>query len=293
MTTPEPEKPLWPSPFEAVLAIIAGVFIMGFIHSLFFAAIGIKDPSTELSSFQLKFFTITGGLAIGAVPLILARIRDYNVVELFRLNPLPQEMIIYGVIIGLSLAVIGDELSRIVELAFPVSEEIRQNLLRTVVVEDFAELLILFVGVVIVASVVEEALFRGFLQVSMEKQIDVTRAVVISSVAWAAMHLNPELPAIAVPLLVSGFISGYLAWRTNSIVMPVIIHGINNLLAIIYYNSDFEEILFFYSWQGHVSPLLLVPAIYALYVYLPQIDALYKATLRSSSGEGDGADSGE
>ncbi|MEL6823362.1 MAG: CPBP family intramembrane glutamic endopeptidase, partial [Calditrichota bacterium] len=262
MTTPEPDKPLWPTPFEAVLALVAGMFLMGLLHSLYLVGIGMEDPNAELTSFQLKFFTITGGLTLGAVPLILARVRDYNVVELFRLNPLPQEMMIYGVIIGLSLAVIGDELSRLVELAFPVSEEIRQNLLRTVVVEDFVELLILVIGVVIVASVVEEALFRGFLQVSMEKQIDVTRAVVISSVAWAALHLNPEIPAIAIPLLVSGFISGYLAWRTNSIVMPVIIHGINNLLAVMYYNMEFEEIFFFYSWQGHVSPLLLVPAMY-------------------------------
>lgn len=285
MTTPETDKPLWPTPFEAILALVAGMFFMGLLHSLYLLGIGIENPAAELSSFELKFFTITGGLTIGAVPLLLSRIRNYNIVELFRINPLPQEMMIYGVIIGLSLAVIGDELSRLVELAFPVSEEIRQNLMRTVVAEDFAELLVLFIGVVVVASVVEEALFRGFLQVSMEKQIDVTRAVVISSVAWAAMHLNPEIPAIAIPLLVSGFISGYLAWRTNSIVMPIIIHGINNLLAIMYYNMEFEEIFFFYSWQGHVSPLLLAPAVYALYVFLPQIDELYRTTLRSSSGE--------
>ncbi|MGH1365383.1 MAG: lysostaphin resistance A-like protein [Calditrichia bacterium] len=287
----ENEKPQWPTPFEAVLVLVGSMFFMALLHSIYLVAVGVEDPSAMLSSMELKLFTITGGLSIGVFPLIFARIREYDVVSLFRLNPLEPGIILYGVGIGLCLAVLGDEVSRLVELAFPVPEEIRENLAKTVIAESFAEFIVLFIGVVIIASVVEEALFRGFLQVSMEKQIDVTRAVVISTVAWAAMHLNPEMPAIAIPLLLSGFISGYLAWRTNSIVLPIAIHAVNNLLALIYYNMDFEEIFFFYAWNGHVSPILIIGCIAGLYVMLTRLDAYYSAMLRSSSTGDEGSGS--
>lgn len=78
-------------------------------------------------------------------------------------------------------------------------------------------------------GVTEEVLFRGFMLSSL-KQYGDTAAVIISSVLFAAVHLN--LPA-AVYALFSGLILGYVRIRTGRLLPAVLIHTVVNLAAIL------------------------------------------------------------
>ena len=68
---------------------------------------------------------------------------------------------------------------------------------------------------------------------------------------------------------------GYLSWRTGSILPAILCHAISNAIALIYYNSDFNELLPFYEWNGHVSPFLLILAGLVVYGGMRYISEYY------------------
>ncbi len=91
----------------------------------------------------------------------------------------------------------------------------------------------------LIPSVSEELLFRGFLQRSLEVKLSPFWAITISSIIFGFIHFNP---INLVPLIVIGILLGYIAYVTRSIVLPIIIHFINNSIAIIgLYNPTAEN----------------------------------------------------
>jgi hypothetical protein len=57
-----------------------------------------------------------------------------------------------------------------------------------------------------------------------------------------------------------GLILGFLAWRTGSVIPSLILHGLNNAMAIIL-SFSIGESNSLYTWNGHVSPWVLLLAI--------------------------------
>lgn len=87
------------------------------------------------------------------------------------------------------------------------------------------------VAVGLLGPAAEEILFRGFLLHRLRTMLDVRRAVVITAVAWAALHLDYSL-AIIVMLVGSGLLLGAARVHTRSVWVPVVMHMIWNLFAI-------------------------------------------------------------
>lgn len=87
----------------------------------------------------------------------------------------------------------------------------------------------LFIGSIIPA-ISEETLFRGFLQSSLEQEYKPHKAIIITSLIFSILHLNPTG---LIPLIFIGLYLGFLAYTTNNLILPMIIHFINNTFAII------------------------------------------------------------
>jgi uncharacterized protein len=146
--------------------------------------------------------------------------------------------------------------------------------MQPLLVENRLDWIVIISGAVIIASIAEEGLFRGFLQVTLEKKGDITRAVLLSAISWTLVHMNIYW---SIQIFLMGILMGYLAWRTDSIVPAVIMHGLNNLLALLFLNYDWEETLGWYTWKGHVHPLILFMAGGVLFWSVKQINQYYRA----------------
>ncbi len=124
--------------------------------------------------------------------------------------------------------------------------------------DSFNMAMFLMFGIVILAPLGEELLFRGFLQKFLEEHWqDVTRAVLVTSLFFAIIHLNPFW---LIQIYLLGVMLGFLAWRTGSIWAGFILHAANNLMALLFtnYNQALEGI---YSLNGHVAPWILIVGI--------------------------------
>ncbi len=264
------EQKKFPEPVEALVVILLSfgmIIIMTLVISVI-TAFSFIDISIEESN---KYFYILGGLLFLIVPTMYIRLKKYNIVELFRLKPISGEVLQLSILIGLTISIVSDELDRLIQIVIPMPEFL-QELLKVMIAHNMLDWILLFAGTVLIASIAEELLFRGFLQITLEKKGDITRAVILSSLSWALIHANPYW---AVQIFVMGIIIGFLAWRTNSVFPGIIVHMINNLLSLIFINSEMDSITDWYLTGGHVNPLILLPSIVILVWSIRKISFIY------------------
>lgn len=87
-----------------------------------------------------------------------------------------------------------------------------------------------FVKVAIVAPIVEELIFRGLILSGFRRNYNGFVAVFMSALLFALFHLNPwQFPAT----FVLGLLLGWLTIRTNSIILAILGHSINNFMVLL------------------------------------------------------------
>ena len=244
--TPEKNSALW----ITILGIITAFATAAIIGVLLIPFFGI-DTS--------KWIALIIGESMIILPaLLFVRAREYDFHKSFRLSKPREGTIILVILISFSLQPLMYELdilfSRLLPLP-PFLEEYLNKALESLRVDTVGSFLLLTLGAVIIAGISEEILFRGFLQKSFENSVSRIRAVILSSLVFSLMHLSPQL----LQIFLLGVLLGYIALRTDSLYPSIVLHMINNAIAISAINLDLT-VSFYYS-ENHLSPLIIVPAL--------------------------------
>ncbi len=258
----------FPEPLEALLLILitfGGVLIGGFLIMFLFV-----NPDSVVSA--SKYVLILGAIPLLIIPLLYARMRHYDMVSLFRLRPVSGEVLLFSLLIGLTIPIVGDELDRIVQIFLPMPPELMESLNAPLRAESALDWILLILGAVFIAAVSEEMIFRGFFQVTLEMKGDITRAVMIASFTWTITHLNIYW---MIQIFLMGVVIGFLAWRTGSIIPAIIVHGLNNFLALLF--TNFGEQLDWLEMGSHVSPFILIPSLLVLVLSLRHLTLVYRS----------------
>ncbi len=263
----------YPEPVESLLLILGIYFVIFTLTMIAGSLLGTAFlPGNDTKGLYL-FFIFAGSLYL-FIPVFYAYLKKYDIYHLFRFKKIPLYVIFLSVLIALSLSVLSDELSRLLDMIIPMPEWLNKQISDSMKTDNIFDFILLFIGVVLVAAITEEGLIRGFLQTSLEQKGDVTRAVLLSAITWTFIHTNPWW---AIQFFILGIVFGYLAWRTDSIYPSMIAHGINNMIALFFINFDLEEKLSWYSWGVHVSPLLLIISAAVIVWSIKQLDAFYRS----------------
>jgi uncharacterized protein len=90
---------------------------------------------------------------------------------------------------------------------------------------------ILWVALLVAAPLSEELFFRGFLIKGLSAStLRWYGAVIISSITWAAIHIQYDLYGMGT-ILVLGFILGTARIKSGSIILTMLLHSFTNLVA--------------------------------------------------------------
>ncbi|KAL4858773.1 Translation initiation factor IF-2 [Chlorella vulgaris] len=109
----------------------------------------------------------------------------------------------------------------------------------SIITMDFSTYASLMATTAVLAPLLEETVFRGFLLTSLTKWMPVPAAVAVSSVAFGMVHLTPrDFPQ----LTALGFLLGFSYVRSRNLLTPMLIHGA--------WNGTVLTILFFLASQG-------------------------------------------
>jgi membrane protease YdiL (CAAX protease family) len=122
------------------------------------------------------------------------------------------------------------------------SEQLRlmSDMMRTHAQGGFVVVLSLLV--IGVPGIVEELLFRGYLQSRLLRRWPPVAAIALSTLLFAAAHMDPLHVVGVMPL---GIWLGVVAWRTGSVWPAVLCHASNNAVALVgavYGDPDVVEI---------------------------------------------------
>jgi hypothetical protein len=90
-----------------------------------------------------------------------------------------------------------------------------------------------FVEVAVLAPIVEELVFRGFLYRGLAaSRLGIVGAIFVTALLWTGLHIDRTWLGFA-ELFFSGLLLGWLRWRSDSTVTTIAVHGLNNTIAAI------------------------------------------------------------
>tara|TARA_Y100000741_G_scaffold213361_1_gene162517 strand:- start:418 stop:1206 length:789 start_codon:yes stop_codon:yes gene_type:complete len=241
--------------FGIVIASLFSAFFAGAVV----LGIGLSNPEEPQKTYTFISFIIGQGFML--VPLFwFLRSRKEPIAERLRIRFVSSDVIISTIYLSFGIIILSDELDRIIQIFLPAPEYILDlnGLLQP---ESIMGFFLLFIAVVIIAPLGEELLFRGFLQQILEKHWkDVTKAVLVTALFFAMIHMNPYW---FVQIYILGILLGFLAWKTKSVLPPLILHGINNAMAMFFSFAEIENNSI-YIFNGHVAPWFIFFATYAI-----------------------------
>ena len=85
--------------------------------------------------------------------------------------------------------------------------------------------------VCVVGPLIEELFFRGFVYSAIKKEWGRTRAILLSSVFFASLHLNP---VDFLPILLLGVLLAWIYEKTGSLFSALTVHVLNNSVAFLF-----------------------------------------------------------
>jgi len=192
------------------LALVALYYLGGYMQA--------KDLFMGL--IQTQFIII-------ALPvLFLLRILKQNPNEVLRLKAPRLKEIVLVPFIAIPAAIVVAILSQLINMFFPFPEKYIEMLSKLFTMDQ--SILKVFLVMAVLPGICEELLFRGFMMRFFEKY-GARWAVIISALLFAAFHLDPFR---FLPVLLLGFLLGYLTIRSGSIYNSMLSHALNNGLAL-------------------------------------------------------------
>lgn len=99
---------------------------------------------------------------------------------------------------------------------------------------DSSDVALVFVAllVCVMAPVAEELFFRGFTFTALRRRLGMLPAAVVTGMIFGAIHLGGTQVEFIVPLMVFGFFLCLLYVWTNSLLPCIVLHALNNALAL-------------------------------------------------------------
>lgn len=243
----------------AFIGLVGGFFLYQFVGGLLSLIVfGFDLDKAPVNG--LRLMTMAGQILFILLPaLIFSKLIYENVGKIIRLRiPDWTEIILFVVGIGILTPLLQSYLyiqNYYIEVWAKHSESINTlksffdslnelvdktygNLLRA---SNIPELLLVVLIVAVVPAVSEEVMFRGFIQRSFELKIKPLIAAFLTAIFFSLYHFNPYG---LIPLAVLGFYFGFAAYTSKTLLIPVLLHFLNNFTAVmLYFIIGSEELI--------------------------------------------------
>ncbi|MDO5510634.1 MAG: type II CAAX endopeptidase family protein [Weeksellaceae bacterium] len=226
--------------FEGVFwtAVFAGVSMIvgGFVEALVW-----MQPSLRGLSIPVGF-----GLGFGLAGLIFMFVHKIGLSDIKDLlRPFPSLMVAaLCVLLYFTSLPIAEYLSQLIPTeGVPYLEKL-WKIFETTFAMVFEHKIAAFITICILAPLIEELLFRGFILRGMKNYgVNPWIAIPLSAFLFGAAHMNPW------QLLGAGFIGlilGYIYWKTASLWLVIFLHALNNIIAFVITvkSENLEEMIF-------------------------------------------------
>lgn len=213
------EKPIVPVIAGAcIVLIILGSTIIGIAYGIRSAVNETKLDIQKLTCDIMCFVTT----AIYVLSFVLMIIKWKTVRNLFCLSGLFTWSMVLGAILLIPLIAVNFGLSHLFDII-----GLRGTDWNAIFSNDWFAI---FTFICIVPAISEEILFRGIMQTSLAEITTPVKAILMTSLLFAIIHLNPlHMPYIfALSILLC-----WVRWKSRSILPVIILHCIHNYVVVL------------------------------------------------------------
>lgn len=239
------------SPIAAALIGLVGGFVLYQIVGGFLTLIVFGLDIENASINGIRLMTTAGQLLFILLPAIVFSKLFYSNPTKFLRIKLPgwKEVLLFTIGIAILTILLQNYLyiqNYFIELLaakFPVVKALKELLdtLNAYVEKTYGNLLkannvyeaVLIVFVVaVIPALSEEFMFRGYIQRSFELKMKPFYAAALTAVFFGLNHFNPYG---LIPLIILGLYFGFAAYMSGSLIIPIILHFLNNFTAVMLY----------------------------------------------------------
>jgi len=230
---PNPEYPSWQS---AVMVLTMTLGWMLIVYILL-AKAGLSKPVT-LTLSEIGMF----------IPALLwSFYTHFKFSKIFRFQYPGWKHLLLAIPLGIGMSVMIDAIDRWWSLVIPPNPAYAKEMMESLHTTTSIEFVIVALGVALFAPLTEEMLFRGLFQGALESRVSSASAIFWTAAVFSLFHGNlPQLLSLVLLSLMLGFV----VWRVDSILPSVIIHSVNNSIALATIDCPDGELFHGYL-QGH------------------------------------------
>ena len=187
-----------------------------------------------------------------AVAFGVSAVMRHPLKEVFPLDPPPIRKLLPSIAVAVGAYFVMSAVSAFTTAAFPTLENTTDAALYQNYLKD-ANIYVIILAVVIVPAVCEELIFRGYVLNRLSKTASKPVVpIIVTGLIFSLVHADLYK---LLPVAVMGIALSYIAVKTGSVLIPMILHMLNNALSIV--------MLFTASggdagWQVSMTPSMLV-----------------------------------
>ncbi len=235
----------------AFIGLAGGFFLYQIIGALLTVLIfGLNLESIPVNS--LRLMTMAGQILFILLPALLfakwiysdvgkiIRIRKPDLKELglfiigiIILTPLLQSYLYIQNYFLVILAKNSSAVNSIKSFFDALNEMVEKTYGNLLSASNIFELTLVVIVVAVVPALSEETMFRGFIQRSFELKYKKYLAAIITAIFFSLYHFNPYG---FVPLFILGAFFGFAAYKSKTLIIPMILHFLNNFSAVSLYH---------------------------------------------------------
>lgn len=229
---------VWPSLIVVpltIVAILCAQVVLGLVFAAIYFAQGIRDPQQVVETMMGDVRFIVTLLIVNFTIIIAVAVtggwlsRERLGARLGLVRPSAPFWSMPLIIIGT-----GFVWATVMTFLPLVISEPSEHIIR--VAEMLAALgrsnpLLLIAMIVVLPSIVEEILIRGYVQRRITRRWGPLVGITLATIGFAVLHMDPQHAIGVIPL---GVWCGFVAWRTGSVYPAMLCHGTNNGLAAMY-----------------------------------------------------------
>lgn len=165
--------------------------------------------------------------------ILLLRYSGWSVEKVYRYRTTTKRNKIISIIVGSCIWFFAVDISKSISFALDhiagkanmgISQGINHN-----------RIILLLMGMVILAPICEETLFRGFIQRAFESKYK-NYGYIITAVLFGMLHILNGVSEV-LPTIILGLVLGYLVKKTNSLITSMLAHMTINASALFIYGA--------------------------------------------------------
>ena len=256
---------------SGILHVLAAIALISLFSNSGMAFFQSQDLTNQISVNYLKLMQFFSGIGIFITPTLLyAFLIDFD----FKFNSISRQNIILGIaIIMLITPFIGLLLEWNMTIPLPecISNLHVDNnaiIVAFLKMETIWDLLYTLIVIAVVPAIGEELFFRGYLQKELADWIKNPKiSILITALLFSAIHLDFHA---FIPRFVLGILLGYLYYWSQSLLLPILAHFVNNAQAVIFsfYLFKLESGSYSFFSEIKISPTLAIFSFFSVVLLL-------------------------